>query len=59
MEDTSSPSFLRRVVAVVVLAIAVIVLLKIAVGFLSWLATVAIFIGAVIAVIWAVRTVRS
>jgi hypothetical protein len=59
MEDTTSPSFLRRVLAVVVLAIAVWILIKFALGVIAWLATVIVIIGAIVAVIWAVRTVRS
>ena len=56
MEETSSPSFLRRVLAVVVLAIAVWILIKFAFGIIAWLATVIVIFGAIAAVIWAVRT---
>jgi hypothetical protein len=55
MEDTSSPSFVGRIIAVVVLAIAVWILFKVAFGFIAWLATVIVVIGAIAAVIWAVR----
>lgn len=56
MEETSSPSFLRRILAVVVLAIAVWILIKFALGLIAWLATVIVIVGAIAAVIWAVRT---
>jgi hypothetical protein len=59
MEETSSPSFLRRVLAVVVLAIAVWILVKFVIGVIAWLATVIVVVLAIMAVIWAVRTVRS
>jgi hypothetical protein len=55
MEETS-PSFLRRVLAVVVLAIAAWILLKFAIGALVWLATVIVVVGAIVAVVWALRT---
>jgi uncharacterized membrane-anchored protein len=56
MEETSSPSFLRRILAVIVLAIAVWILIKFALGLIAWLATVIVIVGAIAAVIWAVRT---
>ncbi len=56
VEETSSPSFLRRVLAVVILAIAVWILIKFAFGIIAWLATVVVVVGAIAAVIWAVRT---
>jgi hypothetical protein len=56
MEETASPSFLRRILAVIVLAIAVWILIKFALGLIAWLATVIVIVGAIAAVIWAVRT---
>lgn len=56
MEETSSPSFMRRVLAVVILAIAVWILIKFAFGLIAWAATVIVVVGAIAAVIWAIRT---
>jgi small-conductance mechanosensitive channel len=56
MEETSSPSFLRRILAVVVLVIAVWFLIKVVLGLIAWLATLIVIVGAIAAVIWAVRT---
>jgi hypothetical protein len=53
--ENTGPSFLSRVVAVIVLAIAAWLLLKFAIGFVAWLATVVVVIVAAIAVIWALR----
>jgi hypothetical protein len=53
--ENSGPSFLSRVVAVIVLAVAAWLLLKFAIGFVAWLATVVVVIVAVVAVIWALR----
>ena len=55
MEDTSSRSIMSRVVPILVLAVAVWILFKFAFGFIAWLATVVVIIGAIAAVIWAVR----
>jgi accessory gene regulator protein AgrB len=55
MEETSSPSIMSRVIAILVLAVAVWILFKVAFGFIAWLATVLVVIGAIAAVIWAVR----
>jgi hypothetical protein len=44
-----------KAVALVVLLIAAWILLKIVIGFLSWVFTIAIAIAAVIAVIWALN----
>jgi hypothetical protein len=56
MENTSSPSFLRRVLAVVVLAVAAWVLLKLVIGVIAGLATFIVVVAAIVAVVWAVRT---
>lgn len=54
--EQSSPSFLKRVLAVVVLAVAAWILIKFALGMIAWLATVVVIIGAIVAVVWAIRT---
>jgi hypothetical protein len=55
MEESTSPSFGRRVLAVVVLAIAAWILFKFAFGFIAWLATVIVVIAAIAGVVWAIR----
>jgi hypothetical protein len=55
MEQSSSPSFGRRVLAVVVLAIAAWILFKFAFGIIAWLATVIVIIAAIVGVVWAIR----
>jgi hypothetical protein len=55
MENTSSPSFGRRVLAVVILAIAAWILFKFAIGMVVWLATVIVIIAAIVGVVWAIR----
>lgn len=57
MHDAPAKSSLtRRLIALVVLAIAAWLLLKVVVGFLAGIATVIVVIGALFAVVWAVRT---
>ncbi len=46
-----------KAVALVVLLVAGWILLKIAIGFLSWLVTIVIAIAAVIAVLWAINRI--
>jgi hypothetical protein len=53
--EKPGPSILTRALAVIVLAIAAWLLLKFAIGFVAWLATVVVVIVAAIAVIWALR----
>ena len=53
--EKSGPSLLVKALAVVVLAIAAWLLLKFAIGFVAWLATVVVVIVAAFAVIWALR----
>ena len=53
--EKPGPSILSRALAVVVLAVAAWLLLKFAIGFVAWLATVVVVIVAAIAVIWALR----
>jgi hypothetical protein len=55
MEQSSSPSFGRRVLAVVILAIAAWILFKFAFGIIAWLATVIVVIAAIVGVVWAIR----
>jgi hypothetical protein len=55
MEQSSSPSFGRRVLAVVILAIAAWILFKFAFGIIAWLATVIVIIAAIVGVVWAIR----
>jgi hypothetical protein len=55
MEQSTSPSFGRRVLAVVILAIAAWILFKFAFGIIAWLATVIVVIAAIAGVIWAIR----
>ncbi len=55
MEESTSPSFGRRVLAVIVLAIAAWILFKVAFGFIAWLATVIAVIAAVVGIVWAIR----
>jgi hypothetical protein len=53
--EKPGPSILSRALAVIVLAVAAWLLLKFAIGFVAWLATVVVVIVAAIAVIWALR----
>jgi len=55
MEQSSSSSFGRRVLAVVILAVAAWILFKFAFGVIAWLATVIVVIAAIAGVIWAIR----
>ena len=55
MEQSSSTSFGRRVLAVVVLAVAAWILFKFAFGFIAWLATVIVVIAAIAGIVWAIR----
>ncbi|HEY8584615.1 MAG TPA: hypothetical protein VIL49_16765 [Capillimicrobium sp.] len=56
MENTGSSSFLKRVLAVVVLAVAAWVLLKFVIGLITGVATLIVVVLAIMAVVWAVRT---
>jgi len=53
--EEQGPSFLTRVLAVLVLAVAAWLLLKLLIGVVAWLATVVVVIVAAIAVVWALR----
>ena len=54
--EKTGPSFMARVVAVVVLALAAWVLFKIVIGVVAAVAWFVVAIVAVVAVLWAVRT---
>jgi uncharacterized membrane protein len=58
MENTekAGPSFVSRIVAAVVLVFAALILFKVLAGFLAALFGIVLIVVAVIAVIWAVRT---
>ena len=53
--EKPGPSILTRALAVIVLVVVAWLLLKFAIGFVAWLATVVVVIVAAIAVIWALR----
>ena len=56
MEDTAAkPSILKRLLALVVLAIAAWILLKFVIGLLAGLATIIVIVLCVVAVVWALR----
>jgi hypothetical protein len=54
-EEAAKPSLLKRLLAVVVLAIAGFVLLKIIIGFLAGILTLLAVVAAGIAIVWALR----
>lgn len=58
MNDTtsSSPSLLKRLLAVVVLIVASWILLKWIIGLIAGLATIIVIALAVVAIVWALRT---
>jgi hypothetical protein len=55
-DEAAKPSLLRRLIAVVVLAIAAFILLKIIIGFLAGILTLVAIVVAGIAIVWALRT---
>lgn len=57
MDDTATakPSILRRLLALVVLAIAAWILLKFVIGLLAGVATLVVIVLCVLAVVWALR----
>jgi len=56
MEDTAAkPSILKRLLALVVLAIAAWILLKFVIGLLAGLATIIVIVLCIVAVVWALR----
>jgi hypothetical protein len=52
-EKTAKPSLLKRLLALVVLAIAAWILLKIVIGIVAGLATVIVVVLAIVGIIWA------
>ena len=54
-EDTVKPSLLRRLLALVVLAVAAWILLKFVIGLIAGVATVIVIALCVVAVVWALR----
>jgi hypothetical protein len=55
MEDTAKPSLLKRLLALVVLAVAAWILLKFVIGLLAGIATAIVIVACVLAVVWALR----
>jgi hypothetical protein len=55
MEETAKPSILKRLLALVVLAIAAWILLKFVIGLIAGLATVIVIVLCLVAVVWALR----
>jgi uncharacterized membrane protein YccC len=55
-ETAAKPSLLKRLLALVVLAIAAWILLKFVIGLIAGLATVIVIVLAVVAVFWALNT---
>jgi hypothetical protein len=56
-QSQSSPSFLKRVLAVVVLVIAAWIILKVVISAAVAIAWIAAVILAVVGVVWAIRTI--
>jgi uncharacterized membrane protein YccC len=55
MEETAKPSLIRRLLALVVLAVAAWILLKFVIGLIAGLATVIVIVLCIVAVVWALR----
>jgi uncharacterized membrane protein YccC len=54
-ETANKPSLLRRLLALVVLAVAAWILLKFVIGLVAGLATVVVIVLCIVAVVWALR----
>jgi uncharacterized membrane protein YccC len=54
-EPAAKPSLLKRLLALVVLAIAAWILLKFVIGLLAGLATIIVIVLCLVAVVWALR----
>jgi uncharacterized membrane protein YccC len=54
-EPAAKPSLLKRLLALVVLAIAAWILLKLVIGIVAGLATFIVVVLAIVAVVWALR----
>jgi hypothetical protein len=59
MSDSAGPSLAARVLAVIVLAIAAWVILKVVIGILTFVVWVVVAVAAVVGIAWAVRTLSS
>jgi hypothetical protein len=55
MDETAKPSLLKRLLALVVLAVAAWILLKFVIGLLAGLATIIVIVLCIVAVVWALR----
>ncbi|HEX5926255.1 MAG TPA: hypothetical protein VFY45_20660 [Baekduia sp.] len=56
MDDTAAkPSILKRLLALVVLALAAWILLKFVIGLIAGLATIIVIVLCLVAVVWALR----
>ena len=55
-DEAAKPSLLKRLLALVVLAVAAWILLKFVIGLIAGLATVIVIVLAIVAVIWALNT---
>ena len=56
MEETKGPTLLRRALAVVILAVAAWLLLKIVIGLIASVAWIVVAVIAVVGILWAVNT---
>jgi uncharacterized membrane protein YccC len=54
-ESAAKPSLLKRLLALVVLAIAAWILLKFVIGLIAGLATIIVIVLCLVAVVWALR----
>jgi uncharacterized membrane protein len=55
MDETAKPSILRRLLALVVLAVAAWILLKFVIGLIAGVATIVVIVLCLVAVVWALR----
>ena len=55
-DEAAKPSLLKRLLALVVLAVAAWILLKFVIGLIAGLATIIVIVLAIVAVIWALNT---
>jgi hypothetical protein len=55
MDETAKPSILRRLLALVVLAVAAWILLKVVIGLIAGVATIVVIVLCLVAVVWALR----
>jgi uncharacterized membrane protein YccC len=55
-EKAAKPSILKRLLALVVLAIAAWILLHFLIGLITGLATIVVIVLAIVAVLWAINT---